>query len=241
MLALLCAVDREIAGGIAQAFLLLVSGIVLLVDDDQRQFRQRRQNREPRPEHDARASRVRGEPVAHALAFGEAAVHRDDRAFGQRGETRAERGLELRRQIDFGHEDERLRVRPRVEQARERVQIDLGLAAARHAVQQERREAARGGDRIDGFLLFLREAREQGVIGECLGQTRTRRLRPSSSTTQPFDCHSSSVALAFGCSARASAAASVGCAASASARRRSACARAGSASGNAARPAGNRR
>ena len=185
---LLRAVDREIAGGVAQAFLLLVSGIVLLVDDDQRQLRQRREDREPRAEHDPRAAGMRGEPVAHAFAFRETAVHRDDRVFGKRGEARAERGFELRRQVDLRHQHERLGIRPRVEQTGERVQIDLGLAAARHAVQQERRETPRGGDRIDGLLLFRRETGEQRVVGQCRGLRQFLRLedpfraRPSPAT-----------------------------------------------------------
>src|SRR5437899_8121247 len=44
-----CGVSRRVA----QAFLLLERGVVLLVDHDERQFRQWREHREPRAEHDA--------------------------------------------------------------------------------------------------------------------------------------------------------------------------------------------
>ena len=67
-------------------------------------------------------------------------MHRDDRAFRQHGEARAEGGFELRCQVDFRHQHQRLRIGPRGQQVRQRMQIHLGLAAAGHAVQQERRE-----------------------------------------------------------------------------------------------------
>src|SRR2546423_8604428 len=46
-------VYRDVSRGVAQPFLLLERGVVLLVDHDQRQFRQRREHGEPCAEHDA--------------------------------------------------------------------------------------------------------------------------------------------------------------------------------------------
>ena len=53
---------REIARRIAKPFLLLVGGIVLLVDDDQAESRQRGEHRRTRADHDARLAAVRGAP-----------------------------------------------------------------------------------------------------------------------------------------------------------------------------------
>src|SRR5919106_3879320 len=58
------AVHRGVAGGVAQALLLLERGVVLLVDDDQGKPGQRRKHREPRAEHDARFAARGGEPGA---------------------------------------------------------------------------------------------------------------------------------------------------------------------------------
>jgi len=127
---------------------------VFLIDHDQRQLRQRRQDRQPRPEHEPSATCVRREPVAGAFAFGQPAMHRHDGALRQRGETRAESGFELRREIDFRDEHERLRIGARTEQMGQCVEINLGFAAAGHAVQQERGETLCAGDRIDGIGLL---------------------------------------------------------------------------------------
>jgi hypothetical protein len=105
---------------VAQALLLLVGGIVLLVDHDDRQLRQRGKHREPRAEHDPRAAAVRRKPVARPFALRETAVQGNDRGAVERRETRAEGGLELRCEIDFGDEDQRLGVGPRRENGGER-------------------------------------------------------------------------------------------------------------------------
>jgi len=162
---LLGAPDGQIARRVAQPFLLLVSGIVLLVDHDDGQLRQRREYREPRAEHDPRTAAVRRKPVARPFALRETAVQGDDRSAVERRETCAKRSLELRREIDFGDEDERLSIGPRRENGGERTQIDLGLAAAGHAVQQEGSEAVSVADRLDGGGLFVGESRQGGRDG----------------------------------------------------------------------------
>ena len=104
------ALDRRIAPGVAQAFLLLERGIVLLVHHHQAQARHRRQHREPRAEHDARVAARGVQPgVGARRVFQRAVQHRDARS----GKRLAEARLQLRRQADFGHQHQRLAARAR--------------------------------------------------------------------------------------------------------------------------------
>ena len=66
--ALLGAPDRDVARRIAQAVLLLEGGVVLFVDDDQLQARQRHEHRQPRAEHDVGAPFRAIEETARARA-----------------------------------------------------------------------------------------------------------------------------------------------------------------------------
>ncbi|MNI53835.1 hypothetical protein D3C73_1086910 [compost metagenome] len=78
-------------------------------------------------------------------------------------ETAAEACQGLRGQADFGHQHQRL---PALRQAMDdRLQVDLGLAAAGHPVQQEGLEAIGGGDRGHGLGLL----RIEGGAGQGLG------------------------------------------------------------------------
>ncbi len=152
----------QVARGIAQALLLLVGGVVLLVDEDQREVRQRGQHRQPRAEHDARFAAVRRQPVQRARLLGQTAVQRSQR---HPGKTRGNARLQLRRQVDLGHQHQHLRGRVAREGIGDGVQVDLGLAAAGDPVQQERRKAAtRPGLRNagDGSGLLGIERRSDG-------------------------------------------------------------------------------
>ena len=141
---------RQVARRVAQAFLLLVRGIVLLVDDDHLQVRQRGEDRQAGAEDDARAALVRGQPVQHALAFGQAAVQRRQH---HAGEARADIPFQLGGQVDFGDQDQDLRVGFALQHLRTSLQVHLGLAAAGDAVQQDRREAGGAADGVGRFLL----------------------------------------------------------------------------------------
>ena len=140
----------QVARRIAQAFLLLVGRVVFLVDDDQFQFRQGRQDGQPGAEHDARLALVGGQPVQHALAFGQAAVQGGQH---DAGKARADIAFQLGRQIDFRHQDQDLRIVLARQHLSAGLQIHFRLAAARHAVQQGRLEALRAADGIGRFLL----------------------------------------------------------------------------------------
>ena len=134
---------------IADAVLLLERVVVLLVDDDERKLRQRNEDAEPRREHDLRFAAGRGIPVGPARAGGKAAVQRHRARTRQAG---LHATLELRREIDLGHEDQHLAaVR---EHAGGSGKVDIGLAAAGDTVQHRRAECAcRCGQGIDGRRL----------------------------------------------------------------------------------------
>ncbi len=119
--------DSQVTRRIAQAFLLLVRRVVFFVDHDQLQVRQRRQQRKPRTEHDARLAQVRRQPVQHALALGQAAVQRGEH---HAREARPDIAFELRREVDLGDHDQDLRLWIARQHLGAGLQIDLGLAAA---------------------------------------------------------------------------------------------------------------
>jgi hypothetical protein len=100
--------DGQVARRIARAFLLLERRVVLLVDDDQPQARQRRKHRQPRAQHQVGLAQVRQQPVAQALRRRQAAVQADQHAARKaRGKAR----FELRREVDLGHQHQHLAAR----------------------------------------------------------------------------------------------------------------------------------
>ncbi|MCY1284188.1 hypothetical protein D9M70_330820 [compost metagenome] len=126
---------------------------MLLVDHDQRQRRQRCHHGHARAQHDAGLAAVSGQPLQAALLVGQAAVQHRQR---QVREARGDAHLQLRRQVDFGNQHQHLGVRVALQQGLHGVQVDLGLAAAGDAVQQERSETLRFGDRLHrGALLVV--------------------------------------------------------------------------------------
>ena len=84
---------------------------------------------------------------------------------------RAKRSIELRRQVDLRHEHERL---PAAREHRVgRAQVDLGLAAAGDAVQQDR--ARRGGDASAASIALIAAACALGQRRLGLGIDAARR------------------------------------------------------------------
>ena len=138
----------EIAGVVADAVLLLVAGVVLLVDDDQARVRQWREHRRTRADDDARFATPGRGPGLGALVVVESRVHRMHRHAEARAETREQ----LRGQADFRHQHQRLLAAG--EAVGNRIEVDLGLAAAGDAIEQQSRETLRRAYRIGGGLLF---------------------------------------------------------------------------------------
>ena len=161
--------DGQVARRIAGAFLLLVAGVVLLVHHDQLQARQAGEHGHARAQDDARRAGMRREPAFQALRIGHAAVQADHAARAvAAGEARLEALLQLRREVDLGHHHQRLRGGVGRQHALHGMQIDLGLAAAGAAVEEE---GARLGLYLRGGLSLLRAQRDGGR-----GIARVRRI-----------------------------------------------------------------
>ena len=163
----LAADQREVARVVADAVLLFVTAVVFFVDDEQSRFGQRREHRRARTDDDARFAACGGGP--HAGARGVVEPRMQGMHFD--AQPRAESRERLRRQSDLRHEHERLP--PAREAIGDRLQIDLGLAAAGDAFEQHRAETVVRDDRLDRGALFVVE-RRPGRAAAC----DARGLRP---------------------------------------------------------------
>ena len=117
----------------------------------------RREDRAPHAHADPRLAAAEPLPLGVPLGGREAGVEERDLV----AEARAEAPRELRRERDLGHEHERaLR---RGARARDRLEVDLGLAGAGDAVEEEGRERPeRAVDRLERRGLRGREAGARG-------------------------------------------------------------------------------
>ena len=107
---------------------------MLLVDHDEAEVLQRREHRRARADHDLHAARADVLPLVVPLARREMAVqHGHARLLP--GKAGAKALHRLRRQRDLRHQHQRGAARRH--HLRDRLQIDLRLAAAGHAVQQD--------------------------------------------------------------------------------------------------------
>ena len=180
---------RHVARRVAQALLLLVRGVVLLVDHDEPQVAERHEHREarararsaPRPTA-PRASRRRARPRARWLW-----AATDARA----GKALAHLGLELRREADLRNQQAAPGA-PRAERVGDEVQVDLGLAAAGDALQQHRDGSGPRprGTRRHGAAL---RGGERGRAGESSGCARRW---PGRAIARRLTCRSAAAALA---------------------------------------------
>ena len=160
---LLAAVERQIPRGIAGALLLLVAGVVLFIDHDQLQLRHRGEHRHARAQHDACGAGVCGQPALEALCRRQTAVHGDDGVFPK---AFTHTGFELGGEVDFRDQDQGLCRIVGLQHLCHSVQVDLGLAAAGAAKQQER--AGMGGYLLQGLGL-LRRQRRPGLDLQAVG------------------------------------------------------------------------
>ena len=160
--------DRQVARGVAEAFLLLERAVVLLVDDDQARPRERAEHSGARADDDAGAALAGTAPRRQPFAVAQVRVQHRQR----RVEARAKACDQLRRERDLGHEHQRLLAAR--DDGGDRAQIDLGLAAAGHAIQQMRREAAeRAADPLHGLALRIvqrrADSRTTASSARCVG------------------------------------------------------------------------
>ncbi len=135
---------------------------MLLVDHDQAEVRHRREDRRARAHHDARLAVADAPPLVVALPGRELAVqHRDRRAEAAPG-----RAHQHRREADLRHEQDRAAAAS--ERRLDGPEEDLRLAAAGHAAQQERAEAAcrnRGQQLVERPRLVVGR-RERGGLAQ---------------------------------------------------------------------------
>ncbi len=149
--------DREITGVVAHAFVLLVRVVVLLVDDDQAELAERREQGGARADRHRRLPGPDPPPLREALGPGEAGVQDRDVV----AEARAEAADELRREPDLG--DEHQHLAPLADRVLRRAEVDLGLAGAGDAVEQERPGRAGRRDRGERGLLVGVERGRKGA------------------------------------------------------------------------------
>ena len=124
--------QRRVPGLDARRAVALVGGVVLLVDDDQADVRERREQRGAGPHDQVRVAGPDPPPLVGALALAQRGVEHGDPG-GQLGTEAVDDG---RRQRDLGDQQEG---RPaRGERGGDGLDVDRGLAAAGHAVEEER-------------------------------------------------------------------------------------------------------
>ncbi len=162
----------HVARLIDDALVLLERSVVLLVDDDEAELGERQEQRRARADDDA------------DQAFGDAAPDRAPLGAAHFGMPQRRRAAEaatealdpLRRQRDFGQQDQRLRAG--AQRFGDRLEIDFGLARAGDAFEQGDAEAAvahRAAQTIGGARLIGRECHRRRVG---IGEHARRRLGP---------------------------------------------------------------
>ena len=129
---------------VAGRLLLLVGVLVFLVHDDQAERLDRRKDGRARADDNARAALANLVPLVMPLAGGQMAVqHRHQRLQRAGAEPRLEALDGLRRERNFRHEHDRAFAL--LQGVGDGLQIDLRLAAAGDAVEEEGRGASGGG------------------------------------------------------------------------------------------------
>ena len=167
---------------------------MLFIDDDEARSQQRREDGRSRADHQRHFPAADAMPLVVPLAVGEAAVlNRHARA-----ESRTEYGRDCRRERDFRHQHQHAATG--AHRMIGEPQVDLGLTAPGHAVQQRHLEPFGGGERVEplnrGRLLvgegpLVRRgiavaacAVENGSRSTRCWRTSTRRMASSLFTTE---------------------------------------------------------
>ena len=134
------ALGGDRAGVVARVALVLEGRVVLLVDDDQPEVGDRREDGGARADGDPRLAGAQAPPLVVALALAERGVQQRDGV----AEARLEAPDGLRRERDLRHEHDHALAA--LQRRGGGAQVDLGLARAGHAVQQMRSAALDRGD-----------------------------------------------------------------------------------------------
>ena len=157
----------QIPRGVARSVALLEARVVFLVHHDEAQPGQAGKNGQPGAQHNACVAQMSHQPVVEALRRGQATVKADDRLWPQMGKAPFHELFQLRGEVDFRDHDQDLRLFILLKDALHALQIDLGLATARGAVQQAGAGMRHQG--VHGLLLFGVEAFGRVGRGRCGG------------------------------------------------------------------------
>jgi hypothetical protein len=158
---------------VARVRFLLVRRVVLLVDADHAQTSHGREDGRTRADDDARLAAGDALPLISSLGLRQRRVENRNRF----AESRHEPADCLRRQRNLGHEHDRSEAA--LERRGARLQVDLGLAASRGAVEEDVRCGSgveRRDDARDGFALRRAQLGGPGVGGERVTRRWTRTL-----------------------------------------------------------------
>ena len=145
------ALPGDVAGVVTRGGVLLEGGLVLFVDHDQAQVAGRGEDGAAGADDHLHLTPQDAAPLVVALDVRLVAVQHGDGV-----EARAEAAHRLRREADLGHEHDGLPAGG--DDAVDRLQVDLGLAAARDAVEDEALGLLRvesGDDHVEGGLLVV--------------------------------------------------------------------------------------
>ncbi len=155
---------------VAEALALLVTSLMLLIDDDDAELGEGREHRRAGADDDADLAADDGPPGIVALSIGKARMQNGDPGASRGLEPGAEAPHQLGGERNLG--DEHQRPSPSLENAGDGLQIDFGLAAAGDAVQQKGGEAALLQNRLEGRkrLLLLGGGDYPPVGGHRLGE-----------------------------------------------------------------------
>ncbi len=144
--------QRQVAGVVAQAFLLFIGAVVLLVDDDQAGVLHRREQRRAGTDDDVCLAVPGCQPGIQAFAV----VHRRMKQGDAGVEALLEAGQGLRAEVDL--RDQHQGLLARLQCFADQLQVHLGLAAAGDTGQQEGAEAAKAfAHGVEGVALLFVE------------------------------------------------------------------------------------
>ncbi len=188
--------NGEIARRVTKAALLLVRSVVLLVDDDEPRRRQRRKHGRSRADDEPRLAAIGAPPRVEPLPLGDSRMQHGELF----AEPFAQTAHELRGQADLGHEQQCLAARRQFRC--DEPQVNLGLAAARYAVQQIAAESLarrlRRRDRSEDAALIGGELGLGPSGGLCARATRAC-SGGAAGSTQPLATSRSIVPAATSC------------------------------------------
>ena len=165
---------------IARRLALLVTGLVLFVDDDRAEIRERREHRGARADRHTAFAAAQRDPRIIALAVAQAGVK--DRNLTPEHRAKAVHGL--RRERDLGHEDDR-RATLHLNHMLQQLDVDEGLSASGDAVEERDIAGWRCNQRRDRGALCGRRGhglRRRGASRSKKGSRETRpraRRRPA--------------------------------------------------------------